>query len=113
MTRVLLLSHEGVRCALPASQVMSAGSDADAPEIRLFSAAGEDDRSVRRSILVSTPSGPRRVGCAEARVASLGARLHVLPELLRQCLHLPHVVGVAEGDDGLRWLVDLEAWEDR
>ncbi|UJR82634.1 hypothetical protein [Sandaracinus amylolyticus] len=112
MSRVVLLSHDGVRCALPASQVVRAvgsGGEDERP-VALF--RREPDASVRdaRSLLVRTGAGERRVDCADARFDWLSEeRLFALPELLRDAMALPHVVGVAEMDGvGLVWLVDLD-----
>jgi hypothetical protein len=113
MSQVVLLVHEGIACALPASQVVRASALGDEPPIRLFGGAPRTEKA-ERTVVVTTRAGNRRIDCSEARVGALEANgLHPMPELLRVCLGLPHVVGIAATRDGLRWLVDLEAWEER
>lgn len=112
MSRVVLLAHDGVRCAVPASQVVRAAGSGTSDERPVALFRREPDAAVHdaRSIWVRTGAGERRVDCADARFDWLAEeRLHALPELLRDAMALPHVVGVAETDEaGLVWLVDLE-----
>lgn len=111
MTQVVLLSHGGVPCALPATQVVG-GLGAEVPPIQLFERPETDPR---RTLVVETPGGPRTVACAEARFASLDeeATLLPVPPLLAGRMNLPHVVGLADTEGRLRWLVDLDRWEER
>jgi hypothetical protein len=61
-----------------------------------------------RLLEVSTASGARWLSCARVQMGHLtSAEVWQLPPLLRSVLHLPHVVGVAEVDNELHWLVDL------
>ncbi len=110
MTQVVLLSHGGVACALPAAQVVG-GLRADVPEIQLFERA-ED--APRRTLVVETRRGPRAVRCKEARFSRLDEHaLLPVPPLLARRMGLPHVVGLAGAEGGLLWLVDLDRWEER
>ena len=114
MSHVLLFSHEGVACAVPAGQVLSAGAGPE-PQVRLWrpGAAGAGSHDAPRSLLVATASGPRRIACADARFTTLDeSTLMPLPDLLRAQMGLAHVVGVAQSGDTLVWLVDLLSWED-
>jgi len=110
VTQVVLMTHAGVPCALPADQVVG-GFGADVPAIALFGAPEPDPK---RALVVKTPGGARRVDCSVARFSNLDERsLSPVPELLAQRLELPHVVGVAGTGTQLRWLVDLVRWEER
>ncbi len=112
MTQVVLLSHGGVPCALPAAQVVG-GLGGDVPAIQLFERA---EAEPRRTLVVDTPRGARAVACAEARFAELDEEtttLLAVPPLLAARMNLPHVVGLAETEGRLRWLVDLDRWEER
>jgi len=110
VSRVVLLTHAGVPCALPAEQVVGGYGD-EVPAIALFGAAEVEPA---RRLIVRTPAGARRVDCSEARFSNLDEReLSPVPELLADRMRLPHVVGVADTGTGLRWLVDLARWEER
>lgn len=107
---MVLMTHAGVPCALPAEQVVG-GFGADVPPITLFGASEPDPK---RALVVRTPAGARRVDCSEARFSNLDDReLSPVPELLARRLELPHVVGVAGTGASLLWLVDLARWEER
>ncbi len=110
MSRVILLVHDGVTCALPASQVAGATSAQDSgPALALFRRDGRGASSGTRNIRVHTALGDRELPCSSARFHTLAEEhMHPLPELLRDALSLPHVVGLAETEpDALVWLVDL------
>jgi len=109
VSRVVLLTHDGVSCALPASQVIGAAARSDAvATLPLF---GRDvSASEPRSVLARTPFGERWISCSEARFDWLSPDgIFPVPELLRDVMGLPHVVGLAErAGDVWVWLVDLD-----
>lgn len=112
MSHVVVLEHIGVRCAIPAAQVVRGQRAAEEPEIRLWDGAARRPAG-ERTLVVDTPLGARRLSCADARFVWLDEEPMVeLPELLREALRLPHVVGVSESGDALLWLVDLHRWEE-
>lgn len=123
MSHVVILTHAGVRCALPAKQVLRGEAEGDAPEIRLWRGddrardaanAANDGAVTKRALVVETPSGPRRLACEAVHFAWLDEEPMVeLPELLRALLRLPHVVGLSESREAPLWLVDLLCWEER
>jgi hypothetical protein len=114
VSQVVLLSHHGVGCAIPAAQVVRSTRGGGEAEIDLW---GGPDRvtqgEVDRAMVVSTAAGLRKIACEHARVAWLDTgAMHPIPDVLRDKLGLPHVVGVAETQGGLLWLVDLAEWEE-
>lgn len=110
MPEVVFISHLGVRCALPSRQVVGAEQHQSQNEpVSLWQglpAAPEaaDDRLIE----VSTGSGARCVSCHRVRMGRLASAAvwHLTP-LLKDVLSLPHVVGIAEVERELVWLVDL------
>lgn len=120
MSRVVLLEHDGVPCAVPAAQVLRAAIRAgdEGSPVALFRRGPDASVRDQRSLWVRTGAGERRLDCTEARFDWLSeGHLFPLPELLRDAMGLPHVVGVAEvgvaetGERGLVWLVDLELFD--
>lgn len=108
----VLLTHENVRCALPAVQVLRGARGDEEPAIHLFGGAAGAPGA--RALLVDTAVGRRRLSCSETRFGALPDEVMLpLPEILVQCLAMPHVVGLAWQADDPVWLVDLARWEDR
>jgi hypothetical protein len=110
MSRVILLVHDGVSCALPASQVAGATSSRDTgPALALFRRDGRGASSGTRMIRVHTALGDREISCSSARFDTLSEESMLpLPDVLRDALSLPHLVGVAASEpDAMVWLVDL------
>lgn len=113
MTQVVLFTHDDVKCALPATQVVRAAPIGDAPSIQLWKRTS-GDAVQGRALLVETRLGTRRIESSETRVAQLDeATIAALPELLTRSMDLPHVVGIASAGDAVVWLVDLGRWEER
>jgi hypothetical protein len=110
MREVTFLSHLWLACAVPSHQVLSAAAgeiSGGTQEARLWPPHSE--RADHRLLEVQTQAGPRRLRCASVKLGSLVRdRVWPLPPLLRDILSLPHVVGIAELDDGPVWLVDLK-----
>jgi len=110
MAEVVFISHLGVRCALPSRQVLGAEQQLSQNEpVSLWQGSPTArDAADDRLIEVSTASGARRVSCHRVRMGRLGsASVWHLPPVLKDVLSLPHVVGLAEVDQELVWLVDL------
>lgn len=124
MARVVVLAHEGVECALPASQVVGADTvtlSMDDEPLSLFRGSTEaraSSRAARRFLRVHTGEGERSVACEDARFEWLAEdQIHPLPEVLSRAMGLPHVVGVAHvvgarasAEERWVWLVDLARW---
>lgn len=115
MSRVVLLTHDGVHCALPAMQVLRADLRERLVDttLALFRPVAEvRAEEDPRLLLVRTSLGDRWMECADARFDWLdNKKILELPALLRELLALPHVVGLAEvRDSDLVWLVDLDRW---
>ena len=110
MPDVVFISHFGVRCALPSRQVVGAEQLQSQNEpISLWQGSPTvADAADDRLIEVSTGAGTKCVSCHRVRMGRLASALvwH-LPPLLKDVLSLPHVVGVAEVERELVWLVDL------
>ena len=111
MPEVLFFSHLGVRCALPSWQVLAAEAEQGQDEpVSLWNGArsaaeANDDRLIE----VSTASGARWLSCSRVRLGRLTAdSVWQLSPLLRDVVGLPHVVGLAERENELLWLVDLK-----
>jgi hypothetical protein len=104
---VVFLRHAGVECAIPAQQVRVAGRDDPSGEpMLLFGRSTSDDDT--RTLTVDTADGVRVVPCAGVRFGTLqDASVFPLPDVLRDELRMPRVVGVAATPDGMIWLVDL------
>ncbi|WP_437308237.1 hypothetical protein [Sorangium sp. So ce388] len=123
MGAVVAMLHAGLRCAFPARQVLSAeggpapesAEDDPAPErgARLWEDAGRDraktaaPEPAARCVRVATAGGQRAIACSHPRLAEVDReRVWPLPELLADVLRLPHVVGLAEIDGALHWVID-------
>ncbi|XYH99579.1 hypothetical protein ACMHYB_07405 [Sorangium sp. So ce1128] len=119
MGTVVAMLHAGLRCAFPARQVLSA-EGGPAPErgahlwedASLDRAAGAEAAAsapgpAARCVRVATGGGPRAIACSHPRLAEVDReRVWPLPELLADVLGLPHVVGLAEIDGALHWVLD-------
>ena len=115
---VLLAEHRGLACALPARQIVGAAFAAHEEEIALWPEesggwreTGTSGQGDERWLLVATPTGPRPLRCQRPRLLTIGSGAPSrLSPILREVLALPHVVGWAELDGELVWLVDLMRW---
>lgn len=110
--QVVRVTHRGIDCLLPASQIVQATEDAsdDAPEVTLW-AGDEPERSASRRLEVRTADGMGVLSCSAPALLELpGGAAHPLPPILRDGMGLPFVVGWAELDETLVWLVDLMRW---
>jgi hypothetical protein len=108
MVEVLCLWHRGIRCALPSRQVLGA-EPASAGPVRdgLWEALPEAAADAERSLNVQSALGPTWISGTGATILSLTkTQLHELSPLLRELVRLPHVVGLADLDGELVWLVD-------
>lgn len=123
MSKILCLSHHGIRCGIPVDRVIDARQRrADEEHVDLWSA--EEARSVpenaddgalgERSLNIRTAGGARWIAGAEVATASVSShQVRPLPPLLREIVTFPYVVGIADlASDGrtrdgeLIWLVD-------
>lgn len=111
MGAVVAMIHAGLRCAFPAQQVLFA-EPGPAPEraARLWEDAGPEGAArsaATRSVRVATGRGAQQIGCARPRLVELDReRVWPLPEVLSELLGMPHVVGIAEIEGALHWVVD-------
>lgn len=104
---MVVFSHRGIACALPSSQVKQTVTRSDALACAaLWPGVAHDSASHDRALLVSTRNGDRFIECASARIESADtSSLVELSGLLAEVLRMPHVVGVAGGEE-IIWLVD-------
>jgi hypothetical protein len=109
MSKVLCLTHRGVRCCVPAERVLSA-EQAHAREDAVSFWDGEGpppQASGERSLRLETADGPRWLWGSAVRAVSVTAgQIQQLTPVLRGLLTLPHVVGLAALGDELVWLVE-------
>lgn len=111
MGAVVAMLHAGLRCAFPAQQVLLAeGGPAPERGACLWGNAGPHRAApepATRSVRLSTGGGALTIPCAFPRLVEVD-REHVwpLPELLAEILAMPHVVGLAEIDGALHWVID-------
>lgn len=108
MTAVVLFSHGGFDCAVPASQARAVDTRGlDAPLVPLF---GEHSTPYSRALELCTTQGPVYVGCGAPRLFNFPAEEALaLTPVLRGALRLvPHVVGLATLEGRNTLLVDLD-----
>ena len=113
--------HRGVPCLLPAAQVVSIDPTQElGREVRLWPGIEASkvaprratDEAVMRIVAIRTPGGVARIEGTRLRLRAFHTdHAHPLPELLSDVLRLPHVVGLSDEDDQLRWLVDLDRFD--
>ncbi|WP_437600769.1 hypothetical protein WMF28_04290 [Sorangium sp. So ce590] len=125
MGAVVAMLHAGLRCAFPAQQVLLAeGGPAPERGACLWGsvdpgnagphrAARAAPEPATRSVRLSTGGGAQAIACAFPRLVEVD-REHVwpLPELLAELLAMPHVVGLAEIDGALHWVIDARRLRD-
>ncbi|WP_437968786.1 hypothetical protein WMF04_05595 [Sorangium sp. So ce260] len=120
MGAVVAMLHDGLRCAFPARQVLLAGGDPGPERGACLWGSADPHRAARaapeaatRSVRLSTGSGALEIPCAGPRLVEVD-REHVwpLPELLAEILAMPHVVGLAEIDGALHWVIDARRLPD-
>lgn len=109
MSKVLCLTHRGVRCCVPAGRVLTA-EQAQAHEQAIDFWDGEAPTTAalgERSLRVETADGPRWLWASGVQAVSITAeQIQKLTPVLRGLLTLPHVVGLAALDQELVWLVE-------
>ena len=111
MPEVLSMSHRGIRCAIPPSHVIGAvPPDASESFVDFWAAtASQDSAHAERALRVVTANGPRWIRCTDAHLVWISElMIWRLPPLLRELTTASHVVGVAEIDGELSWLVDVK-----
>ena len=109
MVEILSFRHAGVRCAVPSGQVLLIRrADDQAGSVALWAAVGVPETCLSsRVIQVMTPDGPAELHAGDPMLSQVDAsRIFGLPALLRAWLPLPHVVGLADVQDEMVWLVD-------
>lgn len=111
MVNVLCVVHCGIACALSSRNVISAApASSDREFVRLWeesgiTVAGASDRTLN----VLTADGPRPIRGTDVAVVAIGrTQIKPLPAALREFVPFPHVVGLADIDGRLVWLVDTE-----
>jgi hypothetical protein len=121
MVELLSLSHAGVRCALPSRQVVAAEEAADTQAcVSFWKPQGRRETSVDpretaegpsgsagRALRIVSADGPAWIHAREAHLVSVpSGQIYEITPVLRQTLRLTHVVGLAEINGELLWLVD-------
>ena len=112
MAEVLCLCHAGVRCAVPSRQIVSAGSAAQRADSVSFWKDSSPNAAGERALCVSTAKGPRWIRGSEVQLAKLEpSQLRELSPILRALIPLSHIVGLAEVEGELIWLVDASRFD--
>ncbi len=114
MPDVLCMYHGGIQCGLPPASVIAVSpveehrGDAWLWMMRPGVTSAEEDAEVR-ALCILTARGPRTIVAFGLELLSITeVRIWRIPPLVRELLPDPHVVGLAEIDEGLIWLVDPE-----
>lgn len=109
MSKVLCLTHRGVRCCVPAERVLTAEQAqtfADTVDFWEGEAPGTQHFG-ERSLRLETADGPRWLWGSQVQAVSITAnQIQKVTPVLRDLLTLPHVVGLAALGDELVWLVE-------
>ncbi|RYZ08397.1 MAG: hypothetical protein EOO73_08080 [Myxococcales bacterium] len=111
MSKVLCLTHRGVRCCVPAERVLTAEQARRYEEAVQLWEGDEPAASApalgERSLRLETADGPRWLWGSSVRAVSITAsQIQKLTPVLRELLTLPHVVGLAALGEELVWLVE-------
>jgi hypothetical protein len=109
MSKVLCLTHRGVRCCVPAERVLNAEQgQAREDAVTLWEGGEQPSQGPgERSLQLQTADGPRWLWGSKVRAVSVTrAQIQRLTPVLRDLLTLPHVVGLAALGDELVWLVE-------
>ena len=113
MIEILCLSHRGVRCAMPSKQVLLVESIEHAAQVvHLWDAVGGlATPGQERWLRILTSCGPKWLCGTRPKLRQIAqSRVFGLPGVLRDFLPLSHVVGLADLEDELVWLVDTQRW---
>ncbi|MDF3065498.1 MAG: hypothetical protein K0R38_1099 [Polyangiaceae bacterium] len=109
MSKVLCLTHRGVRCCVPAERVLTA-EQAQAYEDAVDFWEGEPPGAQvlgERSLRLETADGPRWLWGSRVQAVSITAnQIQKVSPVLQDLLTLPHVVGLAALGEELVWLVE-------
>lgn len=114
---IVRLRHEGFVCAIPVDRVSVADRELTESQVvlRLWPAGAAASSSERaaagfaRHLCVATPRGDRWLEGRQMAVRVLDAgTVWQLPEVVRAALRMPYVVGLAQVDGGLAWVIDPE-----
>lgn len=107
MVEVLCMTHAGVRIGIPSRLVLAVQPAApDLPTVCLWRGPTDSSASAR-IFMFRTAKGPRPVRGSAAVVARLeAAGVCAITPFLRRFMTLPYVVGLAELEGSLTWLVD-------
>jgi hypothetical protein len=106
---VVCIRHRGIRCAISSRHVLGAGSRSQSTSlVRLWNGhnhSAADDNG--RILNIVTASGSHAIEGADVALASLSSEdIRPLTPVVRALVPLPHVVGLAELENELIWLVD-------
>jgi hypothetical protein len=115
MIEVLCIWHRGIRCALPARQVLGAEpASRVAVTHGLWPSLDTGEAAAERSLEVLCAAGSTWISATMPKLLALSSdRLHGLPPALRDLVPLPHVVGLADVADELVWLIDAKRFDPR
>jgi hypothetical protein len=106
---VIAMLHAGVRCAVPAQQVILAEAVLTPdPDVGLWAdSSPEGTTPASHRVRLSTRSGAQWLGCAYPRLVELDReRVWALSDFLVQILNMPCLIGITEIEGSLHWVID-------
>jgi hypothetical protein len=106
---VLTTMHAGVRCVFPVHQVILAegGDEAGGNTVLWPNPMPEEVMTMKRTLRVSTSQGTQSITCSRPRLSELTEEhIFELPGMLEDILNMPYVVGIAEIEGALHWVID-------
>jgi hypothetical protein len=110
MVEVVCMSHGGIRCGIPSTQIVAfhpVTSECEA--VSLWPEHDPKSTGLEHFFELTTPEGPRLVRGRGVRVIQLSPdAIHTITPFLRHFMTLPHVVGLSEVDGEVVWLVDAK-----
>ncbi len=123
MSKILCLSHRGIRCGIPVDRVLDARQRrAEEEHVDLWEGASDpvpvshevESGLGERSLNIRTAGGACWISGEQVATASVSShQVRPLPPLLREIVTFPYVVGLADlrsdgrtRDGELIWLVD-------
>jgi len=110
MVEVVCMSHGGIRCGIPSTQIVALHAVTSETEVvALWPEHDPASAGLEHFFELTTPEGPRLVRGGGMRVIQLAPdAIRAISPFLRHFMTLPHVVGLSEVDGEVVWLVDAK-----
>jgi hypothetical protein len=110
MVEVVCISHGGIRCGIPSTQIAAFRPvSVECEAVSLWPEHSSASTGLEHFFELLTPEGPRLVRGRGVRVIQLQPdAIRAISPFLRHFMTLPHVVGLSEVDGEVVWLVDAK-----